>query len=250
MGIIRPASGLPGRYDRPYGPQPVPLRHPRNNGLLSHCSSSATSSSNRSFSEMAGLCLPCREGPAGAPPGEATGSRDTWWLSFLGHPQSLVSPCPEEPGFPGWVWLFVCFRTIFLIVLFSQFLKNIAVPVPVFGGEKKCHTSKFYLFQVFPVRSTPHPPSSILNRCTWRVRAACPCPGGPQIKAPPCVMTSSWEAEKESGLWGVPPGSWWHCIPGPRSPSHCSGHRCGTVFSYIWLSSQQDNGRDSPVHLE
>ncbi|XP_045420415.1 solute carrier family 23 member 1-like isoform X3 [Lemur catta] len=41
--------------------------------------------------------------------------------------------------------------TIFLIVLFSQYLKNIAVPVPAYGGEKKCHTSKFYLFQAFPV---------------------------------------------------------------------------------------------------
>ncbi|XP_069318617.1 solute carrier family 23 member 2-like isoform X4 [Eulemur rufifrons] len=41
--------------------------------------------------------------------------------------------------------------TIFLIVLFSQYLKNIAVPVPAYGGEKKCHTSRFYLFQAFPV---------------------------------------------------------------------------------------------------
>ncbi|XP_040857875.1 solute carrier family 23 member 1-like [Ochotona curzoniae] len=39
--------------------------------------------------------------------------------------------------------------TSFLIVLFSQYLRNVAVPVPVYG--KKCHTSKFYLFQVFPV---------------------------------------------------------------------------------------------------
>uniref|UniRef100_I3N562 Solute carrier family 23 member 2-like n=1 Tax=Ictidomys tridecemlineatus TaxID=43179 RepID=I3N562_ICTTR len=45
----------------------------------------------------------------------------------------------------------ISFTTIFLIMLFSQFLKNIPVPVPVYGGEKKCHTSKFYLFQVFPV---------------------------------------------------------------------------------------------------
>ncbi|XP_055979948.1 solute carrier family 23 member 1-like [Sorex fumeus] len=41
--------------------------------------------------------------------------------------------------------------TIFLIVLFSQYLRNVAVPVPMYGREKKCHTSKFYLFQVFPV---------------------------------------------------------------------------------------------------
>ncbi|XP_036086767.1 solute carrier family 23 member 1 isoform X2 [Rousettus aegyptiacus] len=41
--------------------------------------------------------------------------------------------------------------TIFLIVLFSQYMKNIAVPVLVYGREKKCHTTKFRLFQVFPV---------------------------------------------------------------------------------------------------
>nr|XP_008256371.1 solute carrier family 23 member 1 [Oryctolagus cuniculus] len=39
--------------------------------------------------------------------------------------------------------------TSFLIVLFSQYLKNVAVPVPVYG--EKGRTSKFYLFQVFPV---------------------------------------------------------------------------------------------------
>uniref|UniRef100_F6QB34 Solute carrier family 23 member 1 n=1 Tax=Equus caballus TaxID=9796 RepID=F6QB34_HORSE len=43
--------------------------------------------------------------------------------------------------------------TIFLIVLFSQYLKNVAVPMPIYGREKKLHTSKFYLFQVFPVGS-------------------------------------------------------------------------------------------------
>ncbi|XP_046526194.1 solute carrier family 23 member 1-like isoform X1 [Equus quagga] len=45
----------------------------------------------------------------------------------------------------------VAAMTIFLIVLFSQYLKNVAVPMPIYGREKKLHTSKFYLFQVFPV---------------------------------------------------------------------------------------------------
>ncbi|XP_044636083.1 solute carrier family 23 member 1-like isoform X2 [Equus asinus] len=45
----------------------------------------------------------------------------------------------------------VAAMTIFLIVLFSQYLKNVAVPMPIYGREKKGHTSKFYLFQVFPV---------------------------------------------------------------------------------------------------
>ncbi|XP_072508749.1 solute carrier family 23 member 1-like isoform X2 [Notamacropus eugenii] len=41
--------------------------------------------------------------------------------------------------------------TIFFIVLFSQYLKNVPVPVPVYGQVKKCHVSKLYLFQIFPV---------------------------------------------------------------------------------------------------
>ncbi|XP_075413850.1 solute carrier family 23 member 1-like [Tenrec ecaudatus] len=45
----------------------------------------------------------------------------------------------------------IAFMTIFLIVLFSQYLKNIPVPVPTYGHQRKCQTSKFYLFQVFPV---------------------------------------------------------------------------------------------------
>lgn len=56
--------------------------------------------------------------------------------------------------------------TIFLIVLFSQYLKNVMVPVPVYGGGKRCHISKFNLFQVFPVRTTPYPLST-LGWLTW-----------------------------------------------------------------------------------
>ncbi|XP_007951109.1 solute carrier family 23 member 1-like [Orycteropus afer afer] len=41
--------------------------------------------------------------------------------------------------------------TIFLIVLFSQYLKNITVPMPMCGRGKKHHASRFHLFQVFPV---------------------------------------------------------------------------------------------------
>ncbi|XP_035866827.1 solute carrier family 23 member 1-like isoform X2 [Phyllostomus discolor] len=41
--------------------------------------------------------------------------------------------------------------TVFLITLFSQYLKNIAVPVPLYGRQKGCRVSKFPLFQVFPV---------------------------------------------------------------------------------------------------
>ncbi|KAB0403126.1 hypothetical protein E2I00_003170 [Balaenoptera physalus] len=65
---------------------------------------------------------------------------------------SLVAlPLFDSAGNDAGIHWGIAATTIFLIVLFSQYLKNIAVPVPVYGREKKCHTSKFYLFQVFPV---------------------------------------------------------------------------------------------------
>ncbi|XP_015332234.1 solute carrier family 23 member 2-like [Marmota marmota marmota] len=75
----------------------------------------------------------------------------------------MALPLFDSVGNDAGIHWGISFMTIFLITLFSQFLKNIPVPVPVYGGEKKCHTSKFYLFQVFPVRSTSYPPSSIRN---------------------------------------------------------------------------------------
>ncbi|XP_011233548.1 solute carrier family 23 member 2 isoform X4 [Ailuropoda melanoleuca] len=65
---------------------------------------------------------------------------------------SLVAlPLFDSAGNNAGIHWGIATMTIFLIVLFSQYLKDVAVPVPVYGGEKKCHTSKFYLFQVFPV---------------------------------------------------------------------------------------------------
>lgn len=85
-------------------------------------------------------------------------------------PVRPLPPCPrdsggsaswtlaeDKPQLAGLGMACFCFRTIFLIVLFSQYLKNVAVPMPIYRGQKKCRVSKFYLFQVFPVRSTPHP---------------------------------------------------------------------------------------------
>lgn len=105
------------------------------------------------FSELAGCCLHCRAGPRWGPSQHShcpivPETRD-------GTPSWTVAR--DEPKFARLGVVCFCFRTIFLIVLFSQYLKNIAVTVPVYGREKKCHTSKFYLFQVFPVRSAPHP---------------------------------------------------------------------------------------------
>ncbi|KAM8817737.1 solute carrier family 23 member 1-like isoform 2-T2 [Rhynchonycteris naso] len=65
---------------------------------------------------------------------------------------SLVAlPLFDSAGNDAGIHWGVSATTIFLIVLFSEYLRNIAVPVPVCGRRKKCRTSKFYLFQVFPV---------------------------------------------------------------------------------------------------
>ncbi|NXC10653.1 S23A1 protein, partial [Orthonyx spaldingii] len=45
----------------------------------------------------------------------------------------------------------IAFMTIFFIVLFSQYLKDVAVPLPSYQRGKKCHFSPIYLFQIFPV---------------------------------------------------------------------------------------------------
>uniref|UniRef100_A0A4W4DTF8 Uncharacterized protein n=1 Tax=Electrophorus electricus TaxID=8005 RepID=A0A4W4DTF8_ELEEL len=41
--------------------------------------------------------------------------------------------------------------TTFLIVLFSQYLRHIAIPVPTYSKAKKFHTSRMYIFQILPV---------------------------------------------------------------------------------------------------
>ncbi|XP_074223112.1 solute carrier family 23 member 2 isoform X15 [Camelus bactrianus] len=63
----------------------------------------------------------------------------------------VALPLFDTAGSDAGIHWGIAATTVFLIVLFSQYLKSIAVPVPVYGREKKCHTSKFYLFQVFPV---------------------------------------------------------------------------------------------------
>ncbi|XP_074757556.1 solute carrier family 23 member 1-like isoform X1 [Athene noctua] len=45
----------------------------------------------------------------------------------------------------------IAFMTISFIVLFSQYLKDVPVPLPSYQRGKKCHLSPVYLFQIFPV---------------------------------------------------------------------------------------------------
>ncbi|CAO2603167.1 Solute carrier family 23 member 2 [Lemmus lemmus] len=62
----------------------------------------------------------------------------------------MALPLFESAGNDAGIHWGISALTIFLIVLFSQYLKNVMVPVPVYG-RGKCHVSKFNLFQVFPV---------------------------------------------------------------------------------------------------
>ncbi|XP_036905041.1 solute carrier family 23 member 1-like isoform X2 [Sturnira hondurensis] len=65
---------------------------------------------------------------------------------------SLVAlPLFEPAGNDAGAHWGIAALTIFLITLFSQYLKNTTVPVPIYGRQKGCHISKFQLFQVFPV---------------------------------------------------------------------------------------------------
>ncbi|XP_075995668.1 xan_ur_permease domain-containing protein [Genypterus blacodes] len=41
--------------------------------------------------------------------------------------------------------------TTVLIILFSQYLRHIAVPLPAYTKDKKLHTSRIYIFQILPV---------------------------------------------------------------------------------------------------
>uniref|UniRef100_A0A667YQD7 Solute carrier family 23 member 4 n=1 Tax=Myripristis murdjan TaxID=586833 RepID=A0A667YQD7_9TELE len=41
--------------------------------------------------------------------------------------------------------------TTVLIILFSQYLRHIAVPFPTYNKDKKLHTSRIYIFQILPV---------------------------------------------------------------------------------------------------
>uniref|UniRef100_A0A5F5PZA3 Solute carrier family 23 member 2 n=1 Tax=Equus caballus TaxID=9796 RepID=A0A5F5PZA3_HORSE len=65
---------------------------------------------------------------------------------------SLVAlPLFHSAGNDAGIQWGIALVTIILIVLFSQYLKNVAVPIPIYGREKKGHTSKLYLFQDFCV---------------------------------------------------------------------------------------------------
>ena len=48
-------------------------------------------------------------------------------------------------------YIFISFRTIVLVTVFSQYLKNIEIPFPGYSREKGMHITRFPLFRLFPV---------------------------------------------------------------------------------------------------
>ena len=49
--------------------------------------------------------------------------------------------------------ILIYFRTIVLVTVFSQYLKNIEIPFPGYSREKGMHITRFPLFRLFPVSS-------------------------------------------------------------------------------------------------
>lgn len=135
------------------------------------------------------------------------------WAPILSH--GLVFPPP---------------RTIFFIVLFSQYLKDIPVPLPSYQRGKKCHFSPVYLFQIFPVRLGSWSP-------VWRG-------GGTSLTQPRLLglfplasrgLNTSWHrlcCEGAAGRRFPLPCSrggregWAPCCAVPLPPSHVHAHTC------------------------
>ena len=46
---------------------------------------------------------------------------------------------------------FTLCRTLALLLLFSNIINNVQLPVPTFTVKRKCHVTKFPIFQLFPV---------------------------------------------------------------------------------------------------
>lgn len=50
------------------------------------------------------------------------------------------------------LYFFVCFRTIVLIALFSQYLSNVKIPLPGYSKNKGgCYVGRYPFFRLFPV---------------------------------------------------------------------------------------------------
>lgn len=55
-------------------------------------------------------------------------------------------------------------RTIFLVLLFSQYARNVQLPLPIYQAKKGWTSYRLQLFKMFPVRNPP--PASPLSPWT------------------------------------------------------------------------------------
>ncbi|KAM4746984.1 solute carrier family 23 member 1-like [Rhinophrynus dorsalis] len=63
----------------------------------------------------------------------------------------IALPLFESAGRDAGTHWGISAMTTFFIVLFSQYLRNIPLPIPSYSRDRRWHFSKIYLFQIFPV---------------------------------------------------------------------------------------------------
>lgn len=51
------------------------------------------------------------------------------------------------------IYGFFLFRTIFLVLLFSQYARNVKFPLPIYKSKKGWTAYRLQLFKMFPVSS-------------------------------------------------------------------------------------------------
>lgn len=89
--------------------------------------------------------------------GGAPSGAESLFFGVLWSPGSLGSRSSVWGQAGSWAptlshgFVFLPARTIAFIVLFSQYLKDVPVPLPSYQRGKKCHFSPVYIFQIFPV---------------------------------------------------------------------------------------------------
>ena len=69
-----------------------------------------------------------------------------WWCNFCPTASQLI-----VVYFTYSLYLFISFRTIVVITIFSQYLKHVKVPLPAYSRQRGMHVIRFPLFRLFPV---------------------------------------------------------------------------------------------------
>ena len=69
-----------------------------------------------------------------------------WWRNFCPTAYQLI-----VVYFTYSLYLFISFRTMVVITIFSQYLKKVKVPLPAYSRQRGMHVIRFPLFRLFPV---------------------------------------------------------------------------------------------------